>query len=250
MNQNQSIDFQVTADTSLEADLILMRYLDLAKFLDLISTEALYVAPAVDFDDQLEGTLPERIRDIYQNDTELIGDYGSDSIQYMEHMNRVKNNISCWTKGPKDNMALWKIYGNSKQSVAIATTFDKLIQSTFRWRNLSGVCFKEVVYIDHSGKLYNGIYDLSHNTFALKHEAYSFENEVRMIITRNSLEEPSPLRLKINPNDIIDKIIVSPEAGDWFYNLIKSVSEKYKIEAPVEHSKLTILIEKAKYKLS
>jgi len=247
MAQNKSRSFPVEGDTTLKDNLVLMRYLDLAKFLDLISTKTLYVASSVDFEDQLEGTLPEKIRELYENDPEIANYYGSSSIQCIEHKNRIKNNISCWTKGPKDNMALWKIYGNSKQSIAITTTFDKIVQSTLLWRNLSAVTFKEVVYIDHSGKLPDGIYTLGHNTFGLKHEAYSFENEVRMIVTRDSLKEPCPLRLKIRPNDIIEKIIVSPEAGDWFYNLVSSVSKRYRINAPVEHSKLTELIIKATY---
>ena len=250
MGQNQKIDFPVTSDTTLKRDLILMRYLDLAKFIDLISTKTLYVASAVDFDDQLEGTLPEQRRESYQTDPVAIEYYGSAPVQDSEHQNRVKTNISCWTRGPKDNMALWKIYGASKQSIAIITTFDKLLQSTLLWKkkNLSCVTFKEVVYIDHTGNLPDGLYPLNYDIFGLKHEAYSFENEVRMIITRNSLEEPSPLRLKVNLNDIIKKIIVSPGAGEWFYDLVKSVSKRYQIKAPVEHSKLTALIDKAKFK--
>ena len=58
----------------------------------------------------------------------------------------------------------------------------------------------------------------------------------------------SGLRLKIKPNEIIEKIVVSPEAGEWFYNLVKSVSKKYRIAAPVEYSKLTELINKSKMK--
>ena len=145
-------------------------------------------------------------------------------------------------------MALWKIYGGSNQSLAITTTFDKLVRSTLLWDNLSGVIFKDVIYIDHEGDLPDGAYSLSHETFGLKNEAYSFENEVRMIVTRNSLKEPSTLRLKVVPNNIIESIIVAPEAAEWFYNLAKDVSEKYSIKAPVKHSKLTALIEKAKYK--
>jgi hypothetical protein len=118
------------------------------------------------------------------------------------------------TKRPKDNMALWKIYGTSKQSIAIITTFDKLAKSTFLWSGLTNVTFKEVTYIDHSGGLPDGIYTLSCDTFGLKHEAYEFEKEVRMVVTRSSLTTPSPLRLKIKPNDIIEKIIISPEAGE------------------------------------
>lgn len=242
-------NFSVTSDISLQSDSVLMRYLDLAMFIDLISTETLFVSPATWFDDQLEGTLPEQIRESYLNDPLVIEHLGSDPIEEREEQNRIKTIISCWTKGPKDNMALWKIYGGSTQSLAITTSFDKLVQSTLLWKDdLSGVNFKDVVYIDHEGDLPDGAYSLSYETFGLKNEAYSFENEVRMIVTRNHLKNPSPLRLKIKPNYLIESIIIAPEAGDWFIELVKSVTEKYGISAPVTHSRLTALIEKAKYK--
>lgn len=246
MTNKQKEKFPITADVSLKTDMVLVRYLDLAKYIDLISTKTLYVASAVEFEDSLEGTLPEQIREMYENDPEVIKHVGTKSIIEKEQENRIKNNVSCWTKGPKDNMALWKIYGESKQSIAIITTLEKLIHSTFLWRDITGVTFKEVTYIDHSGRLPDGIYTLSYDTFGLKHEAYEFEKEVRMVVTRSSLKEPSPIRLKINPNDIIEKIIISPEAGMWFFDLVKNVSKKYRITAPVEYSKLTELINKSK----
>jgi len=245
MAQKNKNNFHLTADTSLTGDMVLMRYLDLA---DLISTKTLYDASAVEFEDNLEGTLPEQIRKMYEQDPEVIKHIGPKPILEREQENRVKNNVSCWTKGPKDNMALWKIYGASKQSIAIITTLDKLIQSTLLWRGLSGVTFKDVVYIDHSEKLPDGVYSLSYDTFGLKHEAYEFEKELRMVVTRSSIKQSSPLRLKIKPNDIIEKIIISPEAGEWFFDLVQSVSKKYHINAPVEHSKLTELINKSKKK--
>lgn len=248
MTQKQKENFPVTADRSLKADTVLMRYLDLAKFIDFISTKTLYVASAVEFEDSLEGTLPERIREMYEQDPEVTEHLGSKPILEREQENRIKTNVSCWSIGPKDNMALWKIYGASKQAIAIITTFDKLVQSTLLWRGLSSVTFKEVSYIDHSGKLPDGIYTLSYDTFGLKHEAYEFEKEIRMVVTRSSLEQPSSLRLNIKPNDIIEKIIISPEASEWFFSLVKSVSRKYRINAPVEYSKLTELINKSKKK--
>ena len=140
-------------------------------------------------------------------------------------------------------MALWKIYGGSKQSVAVMTSFNKMVQSTILWKEIYGVTFKDVVYIDHSGVLPDGVYSLSYETFGLKHEAYSFENEVRIVITRDNLKTPSPLKLPIDINDFIEKIIVAPEAGSWFFDMVSDLTEKYGISAPVAHSKLTSLIE-------
>jgi hypothetical protein len=102
MANKQKEKFPVTSDVSLKTGMVLMRYLDLAKFIDLISTKTLYVASAVEFEDRLEGTLPEQIRELYKQDYEVIKHLGSKPILEREQENRIKNNVSCWTKGPKD----------------------------------------------------------------------------------------------------------------------------------------------------
>lgn len=84
-----------------------MRYLDLAKYIDLISTKTLYVASAVDFEDSLEGTLPENIREMYETDPDVIKHLGEKPILEREQENRIKTNVSCWTKGPKDQKTIW-----------------------------------------------------------------------------------------------------------------------------------------------
>jgi len=232
----------ISCDVTLKEDLLLMRYMDLPKFIDMIRTGKLYLTSAVDFNDQLEGTLPESIRDSFLNDPEVVAAYGNLPIQEREYLNKIRTNISCWTKGTADNMALWKIYGGSKQSVAVMTTLNKIVQSAISWKNISSVALKDVIYIDHSGILPDGVYSLSPETFGLKHEAYSFENEVRIVITRDNNKTPSPMRLPIAINSFIEKIIVAPEAGAWFFDMVKDLSEKYGITAPVENSKLTRLV--------
>ncbi len=79
----------VTADESLKKDLLLMRFMDLPKFIDMIRTSELYFASAIDFDDQLEGTLPETIRDSYVNDPDVVAAYGKIPIQEREYLNKV-----------------------------------------------------------------------------------------------------------------------------------------------------------------
>ena len=143
-------------------------------------------------------------------------------------------------------MALWKIYGGSKESVAITTTVERMISSAFNWMEFGRVKFIKVRYIDHASRLPNGVYTLDENVFALKHKAYFFEKEVRVVLTRPYNTTPCPVRLPVSINKTITKITVAPEAGEWFFNLVVDLTKKYNVSVPVKRSDLTFLIGKAK----
>ncbi len=235
---------EVLKDPDLEDELTISRYLDLSKFVDLIRTNELHLEPAVNFDDCLEGTLPETIREGMR--VHLDKEKYDKSIEELELERKVRTNLSCWTIGPEDNMALWKIYGASSQSVAVSTTVKRLITAAFNWCSEGTVLIKKVIYINHAGELPDGVYSLDQHIFGFKHMAYSYEREVRVVLSRPPGVIKKPLRLPVVFNDFATKIIVSPESGDWFYNLVSDIACKYGITAPVQKSELVFLINKAK----
>lgn len=233
-------------DPSLTIRRTLNRYLDLPKFVDFLRTQELHLEPASYFEDHLEGTLPETIRDSFNESPDFIERTGNTSIFELERKNKDRTNLSCWTLGPKDNMALWKIYGGSKESVAISTTVERLMSIAFNWVEFGRVKFIKVKYIDHAGRIPDGVYTLDENIFALKHKAYFFEKEVRVVLTRPYRSKPSSIRLPVSINKLITKITVAPEAEKWFFNLVVDITKKYKVTVPVKRSDLTSLIGKAK----
>jgi hypothetical protein len=241
MSQNE-----VSSDPNLKKRQILNRYIDLPKFVDFLRTSELHLEPATNFDDHLEGTLPESIRQSICESPDIIEKLGSIPILDLELKNKSLTNLSCWTLGPKDNMALWKIYGGSTQSVAVSTTLERMIFSAFDWLKFGNIIFKKVRYINHAGRLPNGLYALDENVFGLKHKAYFFEKEVRVVLTRPKEEIPCSIRLPVEINNFLTKITVAPEAGDWFFNLVVDLTHKYNVSIPVERSDLTFLIDKVK----
>lgn len=143
-------------------------------------------------------------------------------------------------------MAFWKIYGSTIKSVAITTTVNRLKFSAPIWGKFGKVNVKKVRYINHSGRLPNGVYSMDESLFGLKHVAYSFENEVRIVVTRSIGETPGSIRLPVNIDHFLTKIIVAPEAGVWFFDLVVDLVRKYNVEVPVHRSALTFLLNKAK----
>ncbi len=224
--------------------IILRRYLDLPKLLDLLRSGELYLTQTSRFDDRLEGTLPESIRGLLRNDPSFVDRY-HDPLTW-EQKNRNHTYLSCWTLGAKDNMALWKLYGSATGSVAIETTVKRLTTIAPSWGKYGSVNVMKVRYINHAGRLPNGVYAPDAHVFGLKHAAYRFEKEVRIVIThppsrRRKAAVPF-LRVPVNLDRFLRRIIVAPEADDWFLELVTDVARKYDVAAPVRRSELSLLL--------
>jgi len=235
----------VSKDTDLENNQVISRYMDLPKFVDLLRSSELHLESAVNFDDQLEGTMPESIRQSFIEAINQHDEQNQKSVEILEYENKLRTNISCWTLGSEDNMALWKIYGGSAQSLSVSTTVERIISSAFKWCEEGSIILKKVHYINHAGELPDGVYSLDRNIFRLKHEAYFFEREVRVVVTQPHGSHAKALRLPVVVNNFLTTITVSPLAGEWFFNLVTDITEKYNVTVPVKKSSLSFLIEKA-----
>jgi len=102
------------------------------------------------------------------------------------------------------------------------------------------------MYIDHVSNPDMIIGNYS-DPLQFKHQAYEFENEVRIIVPKQGEDwenNPSGIRLPIfDLNEMIQSVVVAPEADKWFYELVEDVTQKYGVTSPVEKSKLTFLPE-------
>lgn len=230
----------VRANEDIPYSCIVRRYIDLPKYLDLLRSRSLYFRLVDKFPDRLEGALIPCIRssidDAYrQGKAKYNADYFCDR-------SRKGNFVSCWNVGDEDNMALWQLYGGASQSVAVKSTFEKLVTTALRWKEEKEVLIYKVRYIDHfenPDMIIGGYTD----PLQFKHKAYSYERELRIIVPRQHdgwEKNPDGIRLPIgNLNNVIDSIVVAPEAEQWFYEIIRDVTQKYGVASPVCRSKLT-----------
>ena len=117
-----------------------------------------------------------------------------------------------------------------------------------RWATYGKVNVTKVRYIDHAGHLPDGAYTFAEDIFGFKHLAYAFEKEVRIIVScqmpNEDEEMPPALRVPIDIDCFLRSIVVAPEAGDWFYQLVDDVAKKYDVYKRVRRSALTQLIAK------
>lgn len=228
-------------DGSLREDAILSRYLDFAKFVNLLHSRTLYLCRGDLFQDRYEGSFTPSIRAAIENaykDNKIDFTYEKFKKELREGVY-----VNCWTLGADDNMALWLLYGKSPTSVAVTTTVAHMKQASCSWWGPSGrVHLRKVEYIEHRLDPKINIVPYS-QIFSYKQSAYTFEKEVRIILDR--FDETFKLSKKedrilfpIDPSQFIQSIVVSPQASKSFLELVKDVTGKYGVTSPVKFSKL------------
>jgi hypothetical protein len=87
--------------------------------------------------------------------------------------------------------------------------------------------------------------DSIYNPFLFKRQSFQHEREIRAIIfakdnriTCDLKKDNNGLCINLDLNCLIDRIYVSPDSPDWFYELVKDVSTKYGIKKKVSKSSL------------
>lgn len=139
---------------------------------------------------------------------------------------------------------MWKIYGGGTNSVCITTTVGQLLDAIES--NSLNLVVSKVEYIDH----YEDHYKIDHliAPFIHKHKAYKFEDEVRFTaynaeVNPLSNREAAGSVINLKSTNFINDVKVSPEAPEWFFELIKSIfNTRYGQVGKVARSDLDELI--------
>lgn len=234
---------------------MLWRYMDLSKFISMISRSNLYFAAASTFEDIFEGAkgivdkkcdwdkfyldffqqaiLTAPGQDLSKLTVEKLKE---ESERLLSELNTLGENdrkntyISCWHMNNYESEAMWKMYSKDvSNAIAIQTTAGHLYEALHREPCID---IGKVRYIDFQNR-----FTSVNGAFWYKRKSFEYENEVRAIIKRHNIMEKG-IYISVDIDRLIDKIYVSPYAQDWFVDVVKSVVEKYKIEKPVLHSQM------------
>lgn len=230
---------------NLDDNEILWRYMDLPKFLSLLSSKSIWLARSDTFKDKREGLFHSAMRselDRIYAELERNGQIPRDaqiknSSDYQRYLSD-NTYISCWHKNAAENMVMWEIYGQSENSVAIKTTVERLENSfdlTAVYRYALEFALDEVQYIEHDSAPSESN---PRQPFFLKRSHFSFEKEARLYLfardQKSRGESPSGYNINININSLIESVYVHPDSEEWFFNSIKDLVVKYNLEVPVK----------------
>ncbi|MBR9773461.1 MAG: hypothetical protein GYB55_00060 [Cytophagales bacterium] len=231
----------------------LARYVDITKFLSLLKDEQLFFCRLDNQEDKFEGTFPKiskkEFGDFYRNlsDTgffnnpmteEEIEKEINEDFEFRKKLKALYC-VNCWNEFKGESYALWKIYSDLNQGIMIKSSFKRIINALKESKEK--VYCSKVKYIDYdtdSIDIGNTMSPVVH-----KHKAYSYENEIRLIHEVSNIgweNEKYKNGIKVNVNlvKLIDEIVISPFAPEWFSDLIRDILDKYSLNFKLIDSKL------------
>lgn len=213
--------------------------MDFTKFVSLLDRRALFFVRADKLGDPFEGAYTNLNMHPEVMEVLMPGVKQDSRLGLFQHLLRMRRAtlISCWHEGLSESDAMWRVFVEGSNGVALKTTFASLSQC---FRCDEDVLIGRVAYKDYDTdviSLQNILYPFFH-----KRSAFSHEREVRALTTDIEIKgEPVAVGAyyEVDLATLIAEVCVSPDADDWFVELVRSVAAKYSIDAPIAKSKLS-----------
>ncbi|WP_298393920.1 hypothetical protein [Flavobacterium sp.] len=215
-----------------DPDTVVWKYLDLSKFLDLLLSRKLFMSRSDKFEDQYEGTFSEptfeEIKKLAANNPEFLSYYKS---------HREKVVISSWHINEYESFAMWQIFTQNSEGLAIQSTIGRL-QKALEVEKDFNQYIGEVNYIDYK-KEYIPFDDMFF-PFLFKRKSFQYEREVRIIadLSQQELKINDGLKIEVDIDQLIEKIYIHPKSENWYKKLVIELVEKLGFDFEIEKSDL------------
>nr|WP_314865859.1 hypothetical protein [uncultured Flavobacterium sp.] len=215
-----------------DPDTIVWKYLDLSKFLDLLLSQKLFMSRSDKFEDQYEGTFSEptyeEIKKLAINNPEFLN-------YYKTHREKVA--ISSWHINEYESFAMWQIFTQNSEGLAIQSTIGRLQKALEPEKNLKQY-IGQVNYIDYK-KEYIPFDDMFF-PFLFKRKSFQYEREVRIIsdTSDTKLTINDGIKINVDISQLIDKIYIHPKSENWYKNLVIQLVSQLGFDIEIEKSDL------------
>lgn len=141
----------------------------------------------------------------------------------------------CWsTKMNSD--ALWRIYSPDMKGVRLKTTPSILLHELFANKEYQFVInYGPVKYFnrpqieDWLQKNFTGAFSEKYviDSFFMKRNNFAHESEVRFVITTGNVPAENGVKIKIDPNQVIQQIAFDPRLSDERCKIFKEMLQRY-----------------------
>lgn len=215
-----------------DPDTIVWKYLDLSKFLDLLLSQKLFMSRSDKFEDQYEGTFSEptfeEIKKLSENNPEFLDYYKS---------KREKVVVSSWHINEYESFAMWQIFTQNSEGLAIQSTVERLHNALKLETNFKQY-IGEVNYIDY--KKEHIPFDDSFFPFLFKRKSFQYEREVRIIsdLSEKNITINDGLKIDVDIKQLIEKIYIHPKSENWYKKLVIELVSKLGFDFEIEKSDL------------
>ena len=151
--------------------------------------------------------------------------------------------VSCWHQNEYESAAMWKLYSEEHDGIAVKTDFDSLKDSLTCEESIfiGRVWYAdyETTFIDESNVM---------SPFLVKRKSFEHEREVRAIhmkvlsvdgrIDYSQSAFDGGAYFDVDIDLLVKEVVIAPYAEDWFVELVQSVATRYNLQAPVRRSSL------------
>lgn len=223
---------------------VLWRYVNLFKFLSLITSSKLTFVRADLLGDEWEGSLTAAMIEARAREVQRIDDLPPAPIKAypatadLRRRMREMAYISCWRMSPSEDAAMWKVYGD--QGIALKTTYTKLVSGI-----TSDVPFMAgaVRYVDFESESYETGLDiftpLLHKRLEFKYEqelrlaaASDFETSDLITWTDSTggtsweYRARPTLSLAIDLNVVVTEVVLAPTMPAWCFPPLRTTLDQ------------------------
>jgi hypothetical protein len=223
---------------------IIWRYIDFTKLVDLLLNKQLFFNRSDKFEDPFEGVF--RLKD-YENTKQLWT---------LEELTKQFYFLNCWHMNNHQSDAMWKIFLDTKNGIAIkssvgnlkksiASSNDEVFISQIYYRDYDNVTFDNLLFEKQNR---NGNQSGSLNQFNYKRMSFEHEKELRLFyidmpiphaIKNGIPREPlTHKKIDINIEYLITEIVVAPFADSWFKDLVEQIVDKCGFNLKITKSEL------------
>ncbi|WP_417939814.1 hypothetical protein [Flavobacterium sp. RS13.1] len=215
-----------------DPDTVVWKYLDLSKFLDLLLSKKLFMSRSDKFEDQYEGTFSEPT---YEEIKKLAIDNPEFLNYYKTHREKVA--VSSWHINEYESFAMWQIFTQNSEGLAIQSTIGRLQKAVNQEQNFDQY-IGEVNYIDYKKEYIP--FDDSFFPFLFKRKSFQYEREVRIITdtSQSNLKLNEGLKINVDVNELIEKIYIHPKSENWYKKLVIELVDRLGFGLEIEKSDL------------
>ena len=221
-------------------DTTIWRYMDLTKYLSMLETQSLFFSTPNNLGDPFEGAITKEFLShqdqMFQDRMINVDEKIAEIVDMVGFPDILKESakqtfINCWHINPCESEAMWKLYSNTESGIAVKTDIGSF-KSSF-------IC-DEDIYIGAIQYTENNHdipveFERFIERFLFKRTSFEHEKELRAITRFYDGIDPVDYHkyykgkyIKVDISMLIKDVVVYPFAPEWFIDLVKRVTDKYK----------------------
>lgn len=233
-----------------EGDPTIWRYMSLEKLISLLKQRALFFCRTDRFEDPFEGSYP-KIQSTSHWKACIKKDPEKDSTQenrlkYAENWGRLREQfkeavlVNCWHINGYESEAMWRLYAQKDNGVAIRSTVQRLKDSFTSQRK---IYIGAVEYVDFESYWHHS--PSAFVPFVLKNKTFEYERELRAVFCRWDRSNTNPITtsesdsgelVNVDLEVLIEEVRLHPFAPNHFREYIEFLCKKFDLSVSIGQS--------------